>query len=98
MLSSAYQDMVNLTVGLPIWRRPGIFMDFAMWEHCTFDSEIFICGNIYYSNSIIITYLVQLISYSRFESVFPAYFGTEISLQHYFRYLGTLLNTRSNSS
>jgi hypothetical protein len=39
----------------PIWRCPTTFMNVAMWEHCTFDNEIFRCGKIYYSNSIIIT-------------------------------------------
>jgi hypothetical protein len=29
--------MVNLIVGFPIWRRPSIFMDVAMWEHSAFD-------------------------------------------------------------
>jgi hypothetical protein len=47
--------MVNLIVGFPIRRRPCIFMDVAMWEHCTFDSEVFRCGKAHYSNSIVIT-------------------------------------------
>jgi hypothetical protein len=32
--------MVNLIVGFPVWRHPNIFMDVAMWEHRTFDSEV----------------------------------------------------------
>jgi hypothetical protein len=32
-----------------------MFMNVVMWEHCSFDNEIFRCGKIYYSNSIIIT-------------------------------------------
>jgi hypothetical protein len=47
MHSPIYQIMVNLIVGFPIWRRPSIFMDVAMWEHCTFDSEVFRCGKVY---------------------------------------------------
>jgi hypothetical protein len=39
--------MVNVIVGFPMWRRPSIFMNVAMWERCTFDNEIFICGKIY---------------------------------------------------
>jgi hypothetical protein len=39
MPSPVYQDMVNLIVGVPIWRCPSIFMNVAMWEHCTFDNE-----------------------------------------------------------
>jgi hypothetical protein len=53
-----YQNMVNLIVGFPIWRRSSIFMNIAKWEHCTFDNEIFRCGKIYYSNSIFITNFV----------------------------------------
>jgi hypothetical protein len=42
---AAHKDkMVNLIVGFPIWRCPSIFMDVAMWEHRTFDSEVFRCG------------------------------------------------------
>jgi hypothetical protein len=51
----AEQNMVNLIVGFPIWRRPSIFKDAEMWEHHTFDCEIFRCGKVYYSNSISIT-------------------------------------------
>jgi hypothetical protein len=25
-----------------------MFMDVAMWEHCTFDSEIYRCGKLHY--------------------------------------------------
>jgi hypothetical protein len=55
-------------------------MNVAMWEHCTFDNKIFICGKVYYSNSIIITTFVStLIPNCWFENVFPSYFGIEIS-------------------
>jgi hypothetical protein len=40
MLSPVYQNMVNLIVGVPIWRCPSIFVNVAMWEHCTVDNEI----------------------------------------------------------
>jgi hypothetical protein len=36
MPSPVYQDMVNLIVGVPIWRCPSIFMNVAMREHCIF--------------------------------------------------------------
>jgi hypothetical protein len=53
-----------------------MFMNFAMCKHCTFDNEIFRCGKIYYSNSIIITNFVQnFILNCRFKSVLSAYFG-----------------------
>jgi hypothetical protein len=31
-----------------------------MWEYCAFDNQIFGCGKIYYSNSIIITNFCKL--------------------------------------
>jgi hypothetical protein len=39
--SQIYQNMVNLVVGFPIWRRPSILMDVVMWELCTFDCEVY---------------------------------------------------------
>jgi hypothetical protein len=86
MPSPIYQNMINLIVGFPIWRRSSIFMDVAIWEHHTFDSGVFRCGKIYYSNSIGIT-----------NNGFPAYFGTEYPNNIFIWYLGHLLNTRSNS-
>jgi hypothetical protein len=50
-----YQNMDKLIVGFPIWRRPGIFMDVAMWEHRTFDSVFLAVAKF---NSIIITNFV----------------------------------------
>jgi hypothetical protein len=77
---SVYQNMVNLIVGFAIWRRPSIFMNVTMWEHRTFDSDVFRCGKVYYLNSIIITNLVQtFIPNCLFKNVLPAYFGIEIS-------------------
>jgi hypothetical protein len=44
----AYQPEYGQSHGdFSIWRRPSIFMDAVMWEHCTFDSEVFRCGKIY---------------------------------------------------
>jgi hypothetical protein len=51
-----------------------------MWGHFIFDSQIFGCGKIYYSNSIIITNFVQILTPNcLFENVIPTYFGIEIS-------------------
>jgi hypothetical protein len=52
---SEYQNRI---VGFPIWKCPSIFVNARMWEHCTFDCEIFRCGKVYYSNSIIISNFV----------------------------------------
>jgi hypothetical protein len=50
-----------------------------MWEHCTFDNQIFGCGKVYYSTSIIVMNFVQTHIPNRwFENVFPTYFGIEI--------------------
>jgi hypothetical protein len=32
MPSPVYQNMANLNVGFPIWKRPSIFMDVVMWN------------------------------------------------------------------
>jgi hypothetical protein len=53
-----YQNKVNVIVGFLTRRRPCIFMDVAMWEHRTLDSEVFRCGKVHYSNSTVITKLV----------------------------------------
>jgi hypothetical protein len=49
-------------------------MNFAMWEHRSFDCEIFRCGKVYYSNSIIITdFVLTFIPSCQFKNVFSAY-------------------------
>jgi hypothetical protein len=72
--------MVNLVVRLSIRRCPSELMNVMIWEHRTFVNEIFGRGKVYYSNSIIITNLVQtLIPNCWFENIFPTDFGIEIS-------------------
>jgi hypothetical protein len=44
--------------GFSIRRRPSIFVDVALWKHCTSDCENFRCGKVCCSNSIIITNFV----------------------------------------
>jgi hypothetical protein len=52
----------------------------TMSEHYNFDNKTSGYDKIYYSNSIIITNLVQTLIPNRwFENVFPTYFGIEIS-------------------
>jgi hypothetical protein len=59
-------------------------MDVAMWEHYTFNCEIFGCGKVYYSNFIIITnFMEALVTNVRFKNFFPAYFSIEISSYHF---------------
>jgi hypothetical protein len=42
-----------LVVRLPSRRCPSKFMNVTMWEHYAFDSKIFGCGSVDYSDSII---------------------------------------------
>jgi hypothetical protein len=57
MPSPVYQNMVSLVVSLSIG-YPSKVIDVTIWEHCTFDSQIFGCGKVYYSKSIIIINVV----------------------------------------
>jgi hypothetical protein len=51
-----------------------------MWEHCTYDNQIFGYDEVCCSNSIIITNFMQpLISNCWVENVFPTYVAIEIS-------------------
>jgi hypothetical protein len=65
-----------------------------MLEHCTFDTQIFGCGKVYYSNSIIITNFVQtLIPNCWFENVFPTYLAQKSPNNIFMLYLRNLLYT-----
>jgi hypothetical protein len=51
-----------------------------MWEYCTFVNQIFECGKVYYSDSIINSDFVQTLIPNRwFENILPTFFGIEIS-------------------
>jgi hypothetical protein len=65
MPSPVYQNMVNLIVGFPIWRRPSIFMDDAMWEHRTFDPEVFDVAK--FTNLTPLSLLISCSLYSQFS-------------------------------
>jgi hypothetical protein len=48
-------------MAIPVWRCVNVFMDIAMWGHCTvFLTEIFKQGEVYCVKSIIITNLFTL--------------------------------------
>jgi hypothetical protein len=66
-------------------------MNATMWEHGTFDSQIFGCGKVYYSNSIIITNFVQNIVHNSCLKL------TLKSKKCFIWYLEILSNTRSSS-
>jgi hypothetical protein len=54
-------------------------MDVAIWEHCTLDYEVFRCGKIYYSKSIINTnFAYTFIQNCWFKNLFYVYIGIEI--------------------
>jgi hypothetical protein len=59
MPSPVYRIMDSLDVRLSIRSSPSKFMNVIVWERCTSDSQIFVYGKVYYSNSIIITNFVQ---------------------------------------
>jgi hypothetical protein len=81
---SVYQNMVNQIVGLPIPRCSGTFVNVLMWEHCTFDCEIFRRSNVNYSNCIIINNFVETYILScRLEYVFHACSCIEIFYQNF---------------
>jgi hypothetical protein len=47
-------------------------LNVTMWEYCTFESQILVCGKVYYSESIIFANFVRtLIPTCWFENVFP---------------------------
>jgi len=55
MSSPLYQYLINLVVTLPIRRGPLVFKNVLKQELCALNNEIFWCGKVYYSNTIIIT-------------------------------------------
>jgi hypothetical protein len=40
-VTSQKTPFFNHIVGFPFWRSVGTFMNVAIWEHCTFDNQIF---------------------------------------------------------
>jgi hypothetical protein len=57
MPSRIYQYVINLVVSLPIMRGPGPLIDISMRENRALKTR-FLCGEVYYSNTIIITTLM----------------------------------------
>jgi hypothetical protein len=59
-------------------------MNFAMREHCTLGNQVFRLSKVYYSNSIVITNFMQtLISDTRFEDIFPAFFRIDFTQKNF---------------
>jgi hypothetical protein len=79
MLSSVYQNVINLVVCLSLRIDPAVFMNFAMMEHCTSDSQVFRCGENYYYNTTALLISSKLLFPTQFEDGFPAYFHIEIT-------------------
>jgi hypothetical protein len=52
----------------------------AMWEHCTFNYEIFKCGKVYYSNSIIIIYFVNTLYPQKLATTSPTSGGRSVDI------------------
>jgi hypothetical protein len=70
------------------------YMDVAMWEHRTFDSEIFRCGKIYYSNCIIITNFMYNFIGLKMSSLLALALKSPNNI--FIWYLGNLSNTLYN--
>ena len=58
MPSPIYLYMINMIVRFPSRRGPGVFMNVSVLEHRALNNQIFWCGKVYYSNTIIITILM----------------------------------------
>jgi len=53
--------VINRVVSLPIGGGPSVFMNVLVWEHRTRKIQIFLCGKVYYSNTIIIIIIIIII-------------------------------------
>jgi hypothetical protein len=74
-------------------------MNVTVWEQRTFDSKIFGCGKVYYSNSITVTNFVQtLIPNCWFENAFLAYLTLKSPNTIFLWYLENLSHIRPSSS
>jgi hypothetical protein len=81
--ATSYQHVINLTVSLTVGRGPGLFVKVPVWEHHTLNNQIFLCGEVYYSNTITITILMQtLIPNCQFENILSPQFCIKISKQN----------------
>jgi hypothetical protein len=79
-LTRIYHYVINLNVSLPIRRGPGVIMNISVQEHRAINNEIFWCGKVYYSNTIIITILMYtFIPNCRIENILSPQFCIKIS-------------------
>ena len=58
MPSPLYQHVISLVLSLPIKRGPGVLMNVSLQEHRAVNNQIFLCGKVYYSNTVIVTVLM----------------------------------------
>jgi hypothetical protein len=58
-----YEYVYNLVVSVSI-RSRGVFMNVWLLEHRALSNNIFLCGNVYYSSTIIIT----ILTYSHYQT------------------------------
>jgi hypothetical protein len=83
------RDAINLTVCFSI-RRPRIFRNFAIWEHCTLDDYIFGRGNLN-------TFRVNSRSQYSVWRIFSPHICIEITCKMFVLFLGNWSNTLSTS-
>ena len=70
MPSPVYQYEIKLVVSLPIKGGPGVLMNVLAQERHALHNQIFLCGKVYYPNTIIITILMYtLIPNCQFENI-----------------------------
>ena len=80
MPSPTYQDVITLVVSLPIRRVRGVLMNVSVQGHFALNNQIFLCGKVYYFNTIIISILIKAhIPSCRFESILSPHFCIKIS-------------------
>jgi len=80
MPSRICQYVINLIVNPPLRSGPGVFMNGLVPEPYALKSQIFLCGKVYYSNTIIITVLMQtLIPNCQFKNTLSLQICTKIS-------------------
>jgi len=80
MPSPIYQHVINLVLVFSIRRGPGVFINVLAQEHRVLHKSDFLCGKVYYFNTIFITNLMYtLIPDCRFENIVSPQFCIKIS-------------------
>lgn len=79
-----------------IRRIPSVFTNFVIWELCTLDNYIILCGKLYYTNPIIVIIFVWAVSLTL--NSLPSCLHIELHPNIFMYYLRKWLNRCSSSS